>query len=131
MYGKVLEEAKAFPDFKFLPHEPALIFQEAIDKDFPAEAWPWDNIVDFHAKNGHAGRNTQAAKLATIDSMLLAKCDLFIGQFTSNVFRYAYELKTASCDCVAPYASLDSKWCFDWALHSATNPVLGEKAIIC
>ena len=63
--------------------------------------------------------------------MLLAKCDLFVGQFTSNVFRLAYELKTDQCDCAAPYASLDAKWCFDWALTSNSNPVVGDAPIIC
>ena len=76
-------------------------------------------------------RNTQAARHTTVDAMLLARCDLFVGQFSSNVFRLAYEMKTSSCDCVAPYASLDSKWCFDWALRSATNPAVADTPIIC
>ena len=42
------------------------------------------------------------------------QCDLFVGKFSSNFFRTAYELHSAACDCAAPFESLDHPWCFDW-----------------
>lgn len=63
----------------------------------------------------------ELAFLTSVDTMLLAKADLFVGKFTSNLFRTAYELKAASCDCAPPFISLDVPWCFDWAVNAGGN----------
>ena len=62
--------------------------------------------------------NMELAMLTSIDVMLLAQCDLFVGKMTSNLFRAAYELHSGQCDCAAPFESLDSPWCFDWGVRA-------------
>ena len=64
----------------------------------------------------------QTAETTTLDVMLLAKCELLVGQFTSNTFRGAFELRAADCGCVPVHTSLDSDWCFDWGLQEGFNP---------
>ena len=56
-----------------------------------------------------------------MEMMMLAKTNLFVGQSTSNFFRFALELKSASCDCVPVFYSLDSPWCFDFAARAGKN----------
>ena len=68
-----------------------------------------------------ANPNMELALLTTVDTRLLAKADLLVGKFTSNLFRTAYELKAASCDCAPPFMSLDVPWCFDWAVNVGGN----------
>lgn len=75
----------------------------------------WDTIMMMNVAANRTDLNEEAARLASVDSMLLAKCDMFVGKFSSNFFRFAYELKSAACNCVVPYASLDAPWCNDYA----------------
>ena len=63
--------------------------------------------------------------------MLLARCDILVGKFTSTLFRTAYALSSTTRDgwgdniddveddaspqtvCLKPFVSLDSPWCGD------------------
>ena len=65
-------------------------------------------------KQSRLHNNMQLAWSTTLDAMLLASCDLFVGKFTSSLFRLSYELHAAECDCAAPFISLDSPWCYGW-----------------
>ena len=60
---------------------------------------------------------------ASICLPVATQCDLFVGKFTSNFFRTAYELKAAQCDCAPPFASLDAPWCFDYATWAGTSNI--------
>ena len=42
-------------------------------------------------------------------------------QFSSNLFRTAYELHAARCECAAPFVSLDAPWCFDHGTRAGAN----------
>ena len=53
-------------------------------------------------------------KVTLVDVKLLSMCDYFVGKFSSNLFRLAYSLSSADCDCIKPYVSLDVPWCFDY-----------------
>ena len=53
--------------------------------------------------------------------LCVCRCDLFVGKFTSNFFRTAYELHAARCDCAAPFVSLDAPWCFDHGVSAGEN----------
>jgi len=50
------------------------------------------------------------------DVLLLAHADGFVGKFTSNVARLAVALSAAHKGCIAPFDSLDSKWCADFGI---------------
>ena len=66
--------------------------------------------------------------------MLLSQCDAFVGKFTSNFFRTAFELHSSYCDCVRPFVSLDAPWCFDWGVRAGRNYEYsgkGQKGFLC
>ena len=56
----------------------------------------------------------EAVIASFVDVYLLSMCDLFVGKFTSNAFRTAFELRSARSSGVHPFVSLDSAWCFDY-----------------
>ena len=74
----------------------------------------WDAVLKANREHGRTSQNMRLASVLSLDVMLLSKCDIFVGKHTSNFFRTAYELHAASCDCAAPFESLDAPWCFDW-----------------
>jgi hypothetical protein len=52
---------------------------------------------------------------------------VLIGKFSSNLFRAAYALRAAQCDCAPLFSSLDAPTCFDYGVRSGRNwefPVL-------
>merc|ERR1712023_442160 len=103
----------------------------ALNQEYPPSAgWIWDSVVKHLSETGETHRNTQAAWLTTIDVKLLAMCDAFIGQMSTNVFRTAYEQHASDCGCAAPFTSLDAPWCFDWPLHVQRDPVT-NKTLVC
>ena len=75
----------------------------------------WDKIMEQNTASGNTRQSEETARLAMVATMLLAKSDMFVGKFSSNFFRLAYELKAADCNCIVPFSSLDAAWCFDYA----------------
>ena len=65
----------------------------------------------------------RVATEATLDAYLLSLCDVLIGKHTSNLFRVAYELRAARCDCAPPFVSLDAPWCYDWGVFAGRSPL--------
>merc|ERR1711988_372220 len=90
----VIEEAAAYPQYEFL-------FLKGVDRS-----------------NYDLNRDI---RLAIVDMLLLSKCHVFLGKFSSNFFRAAYALHAANCDCAAPYVSLDAPWCFDHGMRAGSN----------
>ena len=68
-----------------------------------------------------SGGASSTAANASIEAHLLARADVFVGKFSSNLFRAAYSLRAAHCDCVPLFASLDAPMCFDYGLRSGRN----------
>ena len=61
---------------------------------------------------------------------LLARCDAFVGKFTSNMDRLVFALMSGRRGgCVPPYASIDSRWCFDFGVRSGRT--LGNESFKC
>eukprot|EP01064_Diplonema_japonicum_P012728 TRINITY_DN20105_c0_g1_i1.p1 TRINITY_DN20105_c0_g1~~TRINITY_DN20105_c0_g1_i1.p1 ORF type:complete len:447 (+),score=43.91 TRINITY_DN20105_c0_g1_i1:86-1426(+) len=65
------------------------------------------------------------------ETLLLAKCQGFVGKFTSNFFRNAYALSShdtvSKGICLKPVISLDSPMCMDFAVRGGTNCQTGER----
>ena len=60
----------------------------------------------------------------------LARCDAFVGKFTSNMDRLVFALMSGRRGgCVPPYASIDSRWCFDFGVRSGRT--LGNESFKC
>jgi len=49
-----------------------------------------------------------------LDILLLSHCDYFIGAFSGNLGRLAYELMFAIKECYPPFVTLDIPWCYHW-----------------
>mmetsp|Transcript_5788 Transcript_5788/g.18075 ORF Transcript_5788/g.18075 Transcript_5788/m.18075 type:complete len:1617 (+) Transcript_5788:79-4929(+) len=81
----------------------------------------WDKLVLEREANHLSHLNQRGAWDATIDAMLLARCDGLIGKFTSTLFRAAMSMKSASCGCIPPFVSLDAPWCFDYGVKAGEN----------
>lgn len=93
---QVLQDTRLFPEFRFL-HLPNV---SRFGVSAPAPTRLWDAIVKRRAKRpATRRRNHREAWMATVDALLLARCDAFVGKFTSTLFRTAYALQAAECDC--------------------------------
>eukprot|EP00466_Bigelowiella_natans_P018895 jgi/Bigna1/79635/fgenesh1_pg.64_\ len=61
------------------------------------------------------------AQNVLIDLYLLGDADFFIGKFSSNMDRIAYNLQFARKLVFPPFVSLDNAWCFDFGVESRSN----------
>ena len=115
---KVLEDTRDFPDFRFLH----LANVSRFGLTTPSPTHLWDDTVKRRAKRASlVQRNHREAWMATIDALLLSRCSAFVGKFTSTLFRTSYMLHAATCDCAAPFVSLDAPWCFDYGMRRGGN----------
>lgn len=93
---QVIEDTRSFPEYQWL-------FLPGITRfglTAPQPIRLWDAIVKRRAKRPSTLRhNHREAWMATIDALLLARCDAFVGKFTSTLFRTVYALHAAECDC--------------------------------
>ena len=115
----VVKQSRAYADqFEILSlpqklvgrHEPRL-----------GEALLWDRRVWQRFFWGQTDWTQHMAWMATLEMLLLAHADLFVGKFTSNIFRAAYSLRAAQCDCAPLFASLDAPMCFDYGVRAGRN----------
>jgi hypothetical protein len=91
------------------------------------DALLWDKRVWQRFFWGQTDWTQQAAWTATVEMLLLGHADVLIGKFSSNLFRAAYALRAAQCDCAPLFSSLDAPTCFDYGVRSGRNwefPVL-------
>jgi len=112
----VLEQTKDYPAYTFLTYAEGLRLQKSLAEAYP-NAKSWDETLAQNIAHGRQDLNQQVALFATIELMMLTESDFFVGKFTSNLFRTAYELSAARCNCAKPFVSLDSPWCFDYGVE--------------
>ena len=91
------------------------------DKVKDGAALLWDKRVWQRYFWGQTDWTQQQAFDATLEAMLLGRADAFVGKFSSNLFRIAYSLRAAQCDCAPAFVSLDAPWCFDYGLREGRN----------
>ena len=113
---EVMKDTRNYLEYKWLVLDEARRYSSQLNP----KAMKWDAVIKRNREKAQAGGesnpNMKLASLTIIDVLLLSKCDLFVGKFSSNLFRTAYELHSAECDCAAPFVSLDHPWCFDWSI---------------
>ena len=81
----------------------------------------WDRRVYDRFFWGQSDWTQQQAFDATLEALLLARADAFVGKLSSNLFRAAFSLRAAHCDCQPAFISLDAPWCFDYGLREGRN----------
>jgi len=126
----VIEQTKAYTNWTFIHLQQGVDVSVLMNVLYPpSQGYIWDSVVEANAKGGKAYLNTLAAWVTQLDAILLSKCDAFIGQFSSNVFRAAYELNAGETNTAAPFYSLDAPWCFDWPIFAQQNLATGHNVI--
>ena len=75
----------------------------------------------MHAKRNDTSWANGEAWRAIIDVELLARCDVLVGLFSSNLFRAAFAKRAAAIHAVPLYVSLDAPFCFDAGMLSGMN----------
>ena len=113
---------RLYPQYSWLMWHGANQHDAKVFKEHGTDSW--DAIMQLNIANDNTMENEETARLASVSSMLLSKCDMFVGKFSSNIFRLAYELKAADCNCAVPFASLDASWCFDYAMVAGKSEFL-------
>ena len=85
------------------------------------------NVIDARIKrymnpkvNSTSWANGEAWR-AIIDVELLARCDVLVGLFSSNLFRAAFAKRAAAIHAIPLYVSLDAPFCFDAGMLSGMN----------
>lgn len=74
-------------------------------------------LIDELLKEGSINGCREAFE-CSMDIFLLAQCSAFIGKFSSNIDRLAYNLMFAGAGRHLPHVSMDNEWCFDYGLTS-------------
>ena len=124
---EVVKQTKSYPEYTWIMFDEARTYSSRVNP----HNLKWDLVLKRNREKaaGHhdGGKDEEAmaaenpnhrlASLTTLDVLLLSQADLFVGKFSSNFFRTAYELHSAECDCAAPFVSLDHAWCFDWGMQ--------------
>ena len=88
---------------------------------------PPQGILDVTIKRRAAsGRGVAAtehdALQGAVDALLLARCDVLVGKFSSGLFRAAYALAAARRGGgLLPFISLDAPWCSDYGVPTGHN----------
>jgi len=70
------------------------------------------------------------AQQSMIDIHLLAQADAYVGKFSSNIDRVAYNLMYARKQTHQPYTSLDNNWCFDFGVRSRLDTLTSEEDFV-
>ena len=115
----VLRESRAYATQFEIVHLPERAVARHDPKD--GDALLWDKRVWQRFFWGQTTWTMTQAWDATTELFLLAHADIFIGKFTSNLFRAAYALRAAQCDCAPLFVSLDAPTCFDYGIRAGRN----------
>lgn len=67
-----------------------------------------------------------------VDALLLARCDVLVGKFTSGLFRAAYALAAArKGGLLPPFVSLDAPWCAGYSIPGLHACMHASHRIAC
>lgn len=99
--AEVAQEAQASREFRFLIQPLNRTAHDSLE------------FVDDQLRAGTLDPGSEGRDVVT-DITLLATSDFFIGTFSGNIGRIAYQLSTAWKGFQPPVASLDLPWCSHW-----------------
>ena len=104
--AKVIESTKQYPDFDF------------VYLDIDRRHFANDDLDGCH-KSGQCD-SIEDMRTMLLDLAFMVESDFFIGAFSTNVARLAYELMAARKQCYPPFISMDIPWC-----HNGGSPTRG------
>ena len=111
---QIIDEARRRADYRFL-------WMSNVERLRKRPLRILDRTVALRVRENATRLSQQDAWRATIEVMLLAKCQVLVGQMSSTFFRTAISLRAAECDCAMPFVSLDAPFCFDYGVRSGMN----------
>jgi len=74
-------------------------------------------LIEIRNMEGLLNRKDEVYDVLT-DIYFMSSASYFIGTFSSNTGRLAFELIYANKNYIPPFASMDNSWCFNWELVS-------------
>jgi len=88
-----------------------------------------DELIKRRMRSGHGvGRTEEHALMGAIDALLLSRCDVLVGKFSSGLFRAAYALASARRGgALVPFVSLDAPWCSDYGVPAGYNDAFPKR----
>jgi len=86
---------------------------------------PIDDLLKFGKLDG-----CKEAENSMLDMYMLSMADAYIGKFSSNIDRVAYNLMFARTGAHQPYISLDNNWCFDFAVRSRLDTLTDREDFV-
>jgi hypothetical protein len=107
----VIDTLDKYPNFTF--H-----YQKGIGRGGIRNKVPVDDLLHSGRLNG-----CDEAGSTFIDTHLLGSCHAFVGKFSSNIDRIAYNLMFARTRRYQPHISLDNNWCFDFGVKSRIDGI--------
>lgn len=80
-------------------------------------------MLKKRAKEGRGiAQSEHDAVQGAVDALLLARCHVLVGKFSSGLFRAAYSLASArNGGALPPFVSLDAPWCADYGVIAGYN----------
>ena len=115
---EALAETAHFPHFRFV--RIGNVSRTGVEHKAPNEIL--DEVLKKRQAEGRGLRHSyEAAMLAAVDTILLSRCQMLVGKFTSGLFRTAYALASARTNALPPFISLDAPWCSDYEIAAGRN----------
>merc|ERR1719424_986542 len=99
----VLRDTAKFPNYRFLHNADSMELPRKLKRATNMTTLFWDVVYRSNVANHREHLNREVADHSIIEMMMLGKANLFIGKATSNFYRAALELKSASCDCMPAF----------------------------
>ena len=115
--AKVIQSTKQYPDFDFVYLD--------IDRHHFAN----DDLDGCH-KSGQCD-SIEDMRTMLLDLAFMVESDFFIGAFSTNVARLAYELMAARKQCYPPFISMDIPWCHNGGNPDPGTPLKWRSRVFC
>jgi len=116
---KVAKESAAYSQYKWVT--------QPMDRGFyKAKVRIEDRMKD----KGNARKAGAVGMQAVVDIELLSRCDAFVGTFSTNLGRLAFQVMAARKGYMPPYQSLDIMWCAGFGNKNGKVLTAGGKKYI-
>ena len=114
------DAARLYPQYKllFMPN----VTRSGLTNPVPTEIL--DELIKRRMRSGRGVQDTERhAIMGVLDALLLSRCDVLVGKFSSGLFRASYALAAARRGgALPPFVSLDAPWCADYGVPADLTP---------
>ena len=119
------DAARLYPQYKllFMPN----VTRSGLTNPVPTEIL--DELIKRRMRSGRGVQDTERhAIMGVLDALLLSRCDVLVGKFSSGLFRASYALAAARRGgALPPFVSLDAPWCADYGVPAGYNDAFPKR----